>query len=66
MLHYYDALIRATARLNQVPVIFSEDFDDGRILKGVRFINGFDLFSFLKICFKPTMRVFDFSGLNIQ
>ena len=38
---YYDAQIWAAARLNQVPLIFSEDFQDGQILEGVRFINPF-------------------------
>ena len=40
-LAYYDAQIWAAARLNQVPLIFSEDFQDGQILEGVRFINPF-------------------------
>jgi predicted nucleic acid-binding protein len=40
-LAYYDAQIWATARLNQVPVIFSEDFQDGQILDGVRIVNPF-------------------------
>jgi predicted nucleic acid-binding protein len=40
-LAYYDAQIWATARLNQVPVVFSEDFQDGWILEGVRFANPF-------------------------
>jgi len=40
-LSYFDAQVWATARLNQVPVIFSEDFDSGRVLEGVRFINPF-------------------------
>ena len=40
-LSYYDAQVWATARLNQVPVVFSEDFDDGSILEGVRFVNPF-------------------------
>ena len=40
-LAYYDAQIWATARLNQVPVIFSEDFGDGQALEGVRFVNPF-------------------------
>jgi predicted nucleic acid-binding protein len=31
----------ATARLNQVPFVFSEDFRDGSILEGVRFVNPF-------------------------
>ena len=40
-LAYYDAQIWATARLNGVPVIFSEDFQTGRTLEGVRFVNPF-------------------------
>lgn len=44
---FYDAQIWASARLNQVPVIFSEDFADGSSLEGVRFINPFaDEFEF--------------------
>jgi predicted nucleic acid-binding protein len=46
-LSYYDAQIWATARLNQVPTVFTEDFEDGRRLEGVYFVNplmsGFDL-----------------------
>jgi len=40
-LSYYDAQIWASARLNQIPVIFSEDFQDGQALEGIRFINPF-------------------------
>lgn len=40
-LAYYDAQIWATARLNGIPVIFSEDFQTGRTLEGVRFVNPF-------------------------
>jgi predicted nucleic acid-binding protein len=40
-LAYYDAQIWAAARLNQIPVVFSEDFQDGQILEGVRFANPF-------------------------
>lgn len=40
-LAYYDAQIWAAARLNQISVIFSEDFQDGQILEGVRFVNPF-------------------------
>jgi predicted nucleic acid-binding protein len=40
-LSYYDAQIWACAHLNQIPVIFSEDFSDGRIIEGVRFVNPF-------------------------
>jgi predicted nucleic acid-binding protein len=38
---YYDAQVWATARLNQVPVVFSEDFRDGSIVEGVHFVNPF-------------------------
>jgi predicted nucleic acid-binding protein len=40
-LSYYDSQMWATARLNQIPVIFSEDFQDGQVLEGVRFANPF-------------------------
>ena len=40
-LAYYDAQIWAAARLNQIPVVFSEDFQDGQTLEGVRFANPF-------------------------
>lgn len=40
-LAYYDAQVWAAARLNQIPVVFTEDFQDGQILEGVRFANPF-------------------------
>ena len=40
-LAYYDAQLWATALLNQVPVIFSEDFADGTRLANVRLVNPF-------------------------
>lgn len=44
---YYDALIWATAKLNGIPFILSEDGQDGRLIEGVRILNpleeGFDL-----------------------
>ena len=40
-LSYYDAQLWATARLNQVPVIFTEDFSPGRVLEYVRYVNPF-------------------------
>src|SRR5438045_9000801 len=40
-LAYWDAQIWALARLNQIPVIFTEDFNVGATLEGVRFINPF-------------------------
>ena len=39
-LAYYDAQIWAVARLNQIPLIFSEDFHHG-VLEGVRIVNPF-------------------------
>ena len=42
-LSYYDAQIWAAARLNQIPVIFSEDFPDGQMIETVRFANPFGL-----------------------
>ncbi len=38
---YWDAQIWATARLNQVPLILSEDFSAGTAIDGVRFLNPF-------------------------
>jgi predicted nucleic acid-binding protein len=38
-LSYYDAQIWATARLNQVPVVFSEDLQVAPLLEGVRFVD---------------------------
>jgi predicted nucleic acid-binding protein len=40
-LSYYDAQLWATALLNQVLVIFSEDFASGSSLEGVRLVNPF-------------------------
>jgi predicted nucleic acid-binding protein len=40
-LAYWDAQLWATARLNQLDTILSEDFEDGRVLDGVRFIDPF-------------------------
>jgi len=36
---YWDAQIWACARLHQVPVVFTEDFNVGSVIEGVRFIN---------------------------
>jgi predicted nucleic acid-binding protein len=41
-LSYYDAQIWATAKLNQLPAVFSEDFASGSTLEGVRFVNPFE------------------------
>jgi predicted nucleic acid-binding protein len=38
-LSYYDALIWATARLNGMPYLLSEDGQEGRYLEGVRILN---------------------------
>jgi len=40
-LSHDDAQSWATARLSQVPLVFSEDFRDGSILEGVCFVNPF-------------------------
>jgi predicted nucleic acid-binding protein len=44
---YWDAQIWASAKLHQISVIFSEDFNLGAVVEGVRFVNpfadGFDL-----------------------
>ncbi len=40
-LNYWDAQLWATARLNQIPLVLSEDFTHGQVLEGVRFLNPF-------------------------
>jgi predicted nucleic acid-binding protein len=40
-LPYWDSLIWATAKLSGVPTVLSEDFSDGRLIEGVRFLNPF-------------------------
>jgi predicted nucleic acid-binding protein len=40
-LSYWDAQIWASARLYQIPVILSEDFNTGAVLEGVRFMDPF-------------------------
>jgi predicted nucleic acid-binding protein len=39
---YWDAQIWASARLHQIPLIFSEDFNVGAVIEGVRFVNPFE------------------------
>ena len=39
--NFWDAQIWAAARLNQISVIFSEDFNIGAVTEGVRFVNPF-------------------------
>jgi len=38
---FWDAQIWATARLNQIPIVLSEDFNVGASIEGVRFVNPF-------------------------
>jgi predicted nucleic acid-binding protein len=40
-MHYYDSLIWASARLNQISEILTEDGEHGRIIEGVRYLNPF-------------------------
>lgn len=40
-LSFYDAQIWACALTNDIPVIFSEDFQDGQVIEGIRFVNPF-------------------------
>ena len=48
-LSYWDSLVWATAKLNQIPVVLSEDFVDGQMIEGIRFLDpfrsGFDVHS---------------------
>ena len=39
---FWDAQLWAAARLNHIPVVFSEDFNPGAVVEGVRFVNPFD------------------------
>jgi predicted nucleic acid-binding protein len=40
-LPFWDAQIWATAKLNQIPGVLSEDFQHGRAIEGVEFVNPF-------------------------
>jgi predicted nucleic acid-binding protein len=40
-LEYWDAQIWAMAKLNQIPLVFSEDFRVGQSIEGIRFVNPF-------------------------
>jgi predicted nucleic acid-binding protein len=40
-LAYYDAQLWAMAKLNQIPIIFTEDFSTGATIEGVTFVNPF-------------------------
>ena len=50
---YWDAQIWALARLNQITIIFTENFNTGSVIEGVRFVNplaeDFDLESWFSI-----------------
>ena len=36
---FWDAQIWATAKLNQIPVVYSEDFNVGAVIEGIHFVN---------------------------
>jgi predicted nucleic acid-binding protein len=38
---FWDAQVWALARLNQIGTVFSEDFNTGAVIEGVRFVNPF-------------------------
>lgn len=38
---YWDSMIWAAARMNQISAVLSEDFSDNSVVEGVRFINPF-------------------------
>jgi predicted nucleic acid-binding protein len=40
---FWDAQIWAAAKLNQIPIVFSEDFSDGRMTEGIQFIDPFSV-----------------------
>ena len=40
-LGYWDSLVWAAAKIHDVPNVLSEDFSDGSLLEGVKFINPF-------------------------
>jgi predicted nucleic acid-binding protein len=40
-LSYYDALLWATARMNQITAILTEDGQHNRVIEGVRYLNPF-------------------------
>jgi predicted nucleic acid-binding protein len=39
--HFWDAQIWAAAKLHQIPLILSEDFNVGGVIEGVQFVNPF-------------------------
>lgn len=38
---FWDAQVWASAKLHQIPVVLSEDFNTGALIEGVRFVNPF-------------------------
>lgn len=40
-LSFYDAQIWSCALTNNIPLVFSEDFQDGQVIEGIRFVNPF-------------------------
>src|SRR3990172_2220805 len=40
-LPYWDSLVFATAKMNQIPIVLSEDFSHNSVIEGVRFANPF-------------------------
>lgn len=38
---FWDSMIWATARMNQIPIVLSEDFSNNSVIEGIRFINPF-------------------------
>lgn len=38
---FLDSMVWATAKMNQIPAILSEDFSNRSVIEGVRFINPF-------------------------
>jgi predicted nucleic acid-binding protein len=39
--NFWDAQIWAAARLNQIPIVFSENFNVGAVTEGIHFVNPF-------------------------
>jgi predicted nucleic acid-binding protein len=40
-LSFWDALIWSSAVENKIAIIYTEDFQDGRVVEGVHFVNPF-------------------------
>ena len=40
-MHYYDSVIWAAAKLNQIQEVLTEDSQHGRVIEGVRYLNPF-------------------------